>query len=203
MTAKLKERLETARKALASALAASSAGDKQLAKLERDRASVAAQLEKLEAATERDPEDDSAIARLATLREQRRLYDKRIAKLTADTFQDERPRIALAEAVRAAMSAAVEWGQPSVNSMASEAAEAFRPFYREQAQLELAAAHCAKVQSFKAWIANAGAGPVNEKPKRLLCLLDRILATGDCGWTWQELPARPTPAAKRVQSATA
>ena len=67
MTPKLKAKLEAARETLAAALAASHAGGKQLAKLERDRDSVALQVEQLEAATEKDPQDADAIARLSTL----------------------------------------------------------------------------------------------------------------------------------------
>jgi hypothetical protein len=189
MTTKLKTELETAREALAAALAGSTAGDEQLAKLERDRANIVSQIEKLESQTERAPEDSDAVARLSTLREQQRLFDKKIAKLQDEHRYNETPRRTLDEATEAAGGLLIQSAQPELDKLLSEARVAFTPFYRDPTRLRLAIERNDRILSLKAHLINAGPGPVNEKPARLLLLLDGLIAGNGLGWTWQPSPA--------------
>ena len=112
MTAK-KIQLEAAREALAAALAASKKGDKLLSKLDASRAGVATEIEQLEVATEENPDDESGIARLATLRERLRLLDKKFARLQTEQLHDESPRIALADALSESVRVLIEAGRPT------------------------------------------------------------------------------------------
>ncbi len=206
MTAKLKSKLEEAREALAKALTASHAGGKQLAKLERDRASISSQVEQLEAASERDLGDSDAVARLSTLREQQRLFDKKIAKIASEQERDlgkcERD---LGETEHAATELLIECGRPILDAISKEARLAFGPFYRDPARLSVAVERNDRIMSLKAYLVNAGTGlvPVNEKGQRLLGILDRLIAGGDIGWTWQTAPApaAPTPTAPEATPA--
>jgi hypothetical protein len=195
MTAKLKSQLEAARATLATALTASHAGDKQLAKLERDRVSIASQLEQLEAQAEQDPTDETSVTRLGTLREQQRLLSKKLATLQGERQRSvtDATRTELGNALSAAMNALIEWARPTLHTIATEATEAFRPFYRDETALELTVARCDKLLSFKAFIANVGDGPAHEKSKRALAILDALIAGNDCGWIWHGLD---TPAAE-------
>ena len=184
MTTKLKEKLASARETLSTALVASHAGDKQLAALERDRASVATQVEQLEAATEEDPTDETAIARLSTLREQQRLFDKKIAKLQTEQLRDESPRIALAEALSDAVRLLIEAGKPTLDRLTEQATGALAPYYQPGARLELAAQRCDAVLSLRAFLVNAGRGPDDQKPERALSLLDALIAGESLPWSW-------------------
>ena len=193
MTTKLKEKLASAREILSTALVASHAGEKQLAALERDRAGVVSEVEQLEAATEANPNDESGIARLATLRERLRLLEKKFARLQTEQLRDETPRIALDEARQAAADLLIQSARSELDGLLREARAAFLPFYRDPARLQLAVERNDRVLSLKAYLVNAGAGPVDEKPKRLLLLLDRLIAGLDTGWTWQPSPAPAPP----------
>ena len=184
MTPKLKE-LEAARDALATALSASTAGNRELVQVERDRASVMAQLEKLEAQTERDPDDESAVGRLATLREQHRLFDRKIAKLQERQLRDESPARLLDNATQSAASLLIESTRPELNKLLDDARTALAPFYRDPFRLRMAVEGNDRVLSLKAFLVNAGVGLPNEKPKRLLSLLDGLIAGSGLGWTWQ------------------
>ena len=185
MTSKLKEKLEAAREALAAALAASHAGDKQLAALERDRASVATQVEQLEAATEEDPTDETAIARLSTLREQQRLFDKKIAKRqTEQLHTGNKQRVELGDALSDGVQAIIEAGRPTVERLTKQAMAAFGPYYQPGAKLELSAQRCDAVLSLRAFLVNAGRGPDDKKPERALSLLDALIAGEPLPWAW-------------------
>src|ERR1017187_1279003 len=124
MATKLKEKLASARETLSTALVASHAGDKQLAKLEQARTGVAAEIENLEVSTEANPTGEAAIARLSTLREQQRLFDKKIAKLQTEQLRDETPRVALAEALSDAVRLLIEAGKPTLNHLTEQATAA-------------------------------------------------------------------------------
>ena len=188
MTPKLKEKLEAARKALAEALTASHAGDKALARLQSKRASVATEVEHLEAATERDPEHETAIARLATLREQQELLDNKLFRLQRALVLDEQPRLALEAAQRTAEELFMQATRPELDRLIEQATAALAPFYQQGATLELAVARCDAVRSLKAFLVNAGVCGAAGKPQRLLSLLDLLIDGEGCGWAWKGLP---------------
>jgi hypothetical protein len=194
MIPKLKEKLEAARETLSTALVASHAGDKQVGQLNRSRAGVVTEIEQLEAATEANPDDEGGIARLATLRERLRLLDKKFARLQTEQLRDESPRIALDEAMQAAADLLIQSARPELDGLLREARAAFLPFYRDPARLQLAVERNDRVLSLKAYLVNAGVGLASEKPKRLLSIIDRLVAGSDCGWTWQPSPATAVPA---------
>lgn len=191
MNAKRILQLTAAREALAKAITKLTVGDEQLTKLERDRASVVSQIEQLETAVERSPEDSDGIAHLAVLREQRILFDRKLAKLQVGQRYDESPQRALDEAAEVAGGLLIQSAQPELDRLLSEARAAFTPFYRDPTRLKLAVERNDKILSLKAHLTNGGSGPVNEKPKRLLAILDRLRTGADCGWTWQPAPAPP------------
>jgi hypothetical protein len=184
MTTKLKEKLASARETLSTALVASHAGDKQLAKLEQARTGVAAEIENLEVSTEANPTGEAAIARLSTLREQQRLFDKKIAKLQTEQLHDESPRIALAEALSDAVRLLIEAGKPTLDRLTEQATAALAPYYRPGAKLELAAQRCDAVLSLRAFLVNCGHGAELDKPTGALRLLDTLLAGEPLPWSW-------------------
>jgi hypothetical protein len=144
---------------------------------------------------ERAPEDADAVAKLSTLREQLRLFDRKIATLQDDQLRDgDRHGRDLGEAEHATAELLIEYGRPTLEGIYHEARAAFEPFYKDPARLELAMQRNDKAMSLKAYLTNAGAGPVNERPKRLLSILDRLIAGSDMGWTWQTAPAPAAPA---------
>jgi hypothetical protein len=211
MSKTLLERMTAAREALATALAASSAGGTQVAELEQSRASIASQLGQSEAQAERDPTDETTVTRLGTLREQQRLIDRKIAQLQAAQLHGEdSQRIALSEALHAAMETIVEAAKPTLHRVTEWATAAIAPFYAPGAKLELAVQRSDALLSLKAFVANCGhAGPEQMKPERALRLLDALIGGSPLPWTWpglnlapeQQTPpqaAQPTPAATTV-----
>jgi hypothetical protein len=184
MTPKLKSQLKSAREALAAALAASHAGEQQLAKAEQDRTGVATEIEQLEVATEANPDDEGGIARLAILRERLRLLDKKFARLQTEQLRDESPRIALAEALSDAVRLLIEAGKPTLDRLTEQATGALAPYYQPGARLELAAQRCDAVLSLRAFLVNAGRGPDDKKPERALSLLDALIAGEPLPWAW-------------------
>ena len=183
MTTKLKGKLESARATLVTALAASHAGDKHLAKAERDRDGVVSQLAKLEAQAERDPTDETAIARLSTLREQQRLFDKKIATLQTDQLHTgDKQRVELADALSDAVRLLIEAGQPTLARLTEQATAALTPFYQPGTRLELAAQRCDAVLSLRAFLVNCGHGAELDKPTRALRILDVLIAGAPLPW---------------------
>lgn len=198
MTPKLKSKLEEARETLARALAASTSGHKALAKLEADRDSVASRISQLETATERAPEDADGVAKLSTLREQQKLFDRKIALV-----QNEQQRGAngherdLGEATYTAERLIIEAEQPQLKALTAQVTEALAPFFKDESKLEFSVMRTEMLQSFRGFLGNLAPGPLHEKPQRALVILDKILADGDCGWSWHTAPTRaatPSPA---------
>jgi hypothetical protein len=192
MNAKLKTKLETARVELAATLGACQKRDKELTKLVQNRASVGSQVEQLEAQTEKNPLDEVAIGRLSVLREQQRLFDRKVAKLEKERLLDgDAERTRMGNALNAALEAIVEAGQPALDRLTAQATSAFAPFY-QQAKLESVVSRCDAALSLKAFLANCGPGPVLEKPARALALLDTLLAGQPLPWEWPGLSPAPT-----------
>jgi hypothetical protein len=202
MSKTLLEQLRAAREALAAALAASTAGNKQLAKVERDRDGVAAQLERLEIATKRDPEDASAVARLSTLRDQKRLMDQKLDRMQTEDLHDGKTRrVALADALSDAVGLLIEAGKPTLDRLTEKATAALAPFYQPGAKLELAAQRCDAALNLRAFLVNAGHGAELDKPTRALRLLDTLIAGEPLPWIWPGLaPAPATAAAAPAQA---
>jgi hypothetical protein len=199
MSKTLLEKLKAARAALALALGELNKGGTHLATLERDRNSIASQVEQLEAATEKSPDDADAVARLSTLRDQQRLYDRKIAKVQSEQFRDmDQCQRELGNAADAANELVTQCAQPLLDGILSEARTALAPFYADPARLELVVQRNEKLLSLKAYLGNAGSGgalPMNEKPQRLIRIIDRLITGGPLPWTWQGLaaPAAPEP----------
>jgi hypothetical protein len=191
MSKSLLEKLRLARETLAKALSASRTGAKQLSKLEADRDGIVSMVEQLEAATEKSPDDADGVARLGTLREQLRLFDRKIASVQNEQARDvDRHGRDLGEATYAAERLIIEAEQPRLKAMTAQVTEALAPFFKDESKLEFSVMRTEMLQSFRGFLGNLAPGPLHEKPQRALVILDKLLTDGDCGWSWHTAAAR-------------
>ena len=159
--------------------------------MERDRAAILGEIERLEEKATRNPSDEASITRLQLLRDQRTRFDSKIASVQNEQARDvDQHQRTLGDALDGAQSLIIEAEQPRLKAMTAQVTEALAPFFKDQSKLEFAVMRTEMLQSFKGFLGNLDVGPLHEKPQRALVILDKILADGDCGWSWHTAAAR-------------